>query len=73
MRCNNCGRHVENHEKMFRRPVQSTIGAITTRRVELVCEDCLLEINYQMAEFRKVIKKSAFLVLVIIANSLQRF
>ena len=67
MRCNNCGRHVENHERMFRRPVKNTIGRITTRRVELVCENCLPEINMQMSEYRKVMKKSAYLLLVIIA------
>lgn len=66
MRCNNCGRHVENHEKMFRRPVQSTIGKITTRRVELVCEDCLSEIGDQMAQHKRVISKSILMIIVMI-------
>ncbi len=70
MRCNNCGRHVENHEKMFRRPVQNTIGRITTRKVELVCEDCLPEIEKQMIDYRGVKRKSAWIILIAIIISL---
>ena len=68
MRCNNCGRHVENHEKMFRRPVKNTIGSITTRRVELVCENCLPEIDIQMTEYKQIMKKSALIVVVMIVG-----
>jgi hypothetical protein len=66
MRCNNCCRHVENHEKMFRRPVKNTIGMITTRSVELVCEDCLPEVEKQMTDYRGVKRKSAWIILIAI-------
>jgi hypothetical protein len=51
---------------MFRRPVKNTIGMITTRSVELVCEDCLPEIDNQMGEYRQIKRKSALIILVMI-------
>ena len=70
MRCNNCGRHVENHEKMFRRPVKSTIGKITTRRVELVCDDCLPEIDIEMTEYKQIMRKSVLMTVIMIVGGL---